>query len=212
MLMDARVSDTPTDDELRRYVLANARMSAIAWAVPNSEFADGMLAPDYVATLRAFPLVGGSLFVEKVLDSIGDALCRLNALPRDDPFWEGRNPRPTLYKLRDFNAHVLRSNPDDVRALWTQAALYVFHGSTNFGQKQWRRLHYVGQFDVRWPILAALATELNADPTSTEIAELLDRLEVVDDARAFLATFDACGDAGIVAWRDAVIEALGPPA
>jgi hypothetical protein len=206
--MSERLSETPSDEELRAYVLANAKMSAIAWSIPDSEFADGTLATDFLASLRAFPLVGGALFVQRLLDTLVEALRRLNALPRDDPFWQGRNPRPTLYKLRDFNAAILRANPDDRLALWTQAALYVLHGSTNFGPKQWRRLHYVGDFDVRWPVLAALVTELNAEPTVEALAELLDRVEAVDEARAFLATFDACGDPWIIGWRDAVIAAL----
>jgi hypothetical protein len=206
--MNERLSETPSSDELRAYVLENAKMSAVAWCVPNSEFADGKLAPEYLASLRAFPLVGGALFVQRLLDALVEALERLNALSRDDPFWGGRNLRPTLLKLRDHNAEILRKNPDDRVALWAQAALYVLHGSTNFGPKQWRRLHYVGDFDVRWPVLAALATELNADPTAEALAELLDRVEAVPEAREFLATFDACGDAWIVAWRDAVVAAL----
>jgi hypothetical protein len=208
--MSDRLSETPTDEELRAYVVANAKMSAIAWAIPDSEFSDGKLDPAYLASLRAVPLVGGGLFVAKVIDALAASLSRLNALPRDDAFWEGRNPRPTLYKLRDFNAHVVRKNPDDALALWSQAALYILHGSTNFGHKQWRRLHYVGDFDVRWPIIAALVTELNADPTVEALAELLDRVGAVDEAKAFLATFDACGDPWIVNWRDAVLAALEP--
>lgn len=206
--MADRLSETPTDDELREYLIDHAKMSAIAWGIPDSEFSTGKLDPVYVASLRAFPQVGGGLFFQKVLDILLDALRRLNAVPRDDPFWDDQNKRPTLYKLRDFNARVIQKNPNDALALWTQAAFYILHGSTNFGHKQWRRLHHIGGFDVSWPILAALVTEINADPTVEQLAELLDRIELVDEARAFLATFDACGDPWIVEWRDAVLAAL----
>lgn len=203
-----RLGETPSDDELRDYLLANAKMSAIAWAVPDSEFAEGTLDPAYLASLRAVPLIGGALFVQRLLDVLLEALRRLNALERDDPFWEGRNPRPTLYKLRDFVAAILRREPNDVPALWAKVALYVLHGSTNFGAKEWRRLHSVGPLDVRWPVLAALLTELNAEPTVEALAELVDRIDARMDARAFLATFDACGDPWIIGWRNAVVDAL----
>ncbi len=206
--MTHRLSETPSDAELREYLMENAKMSAIAWAIPDSQFSDAKLAPDYVASLRAFPKVGGGLFVRLVLDKLTDALRRLNDLPRDNPFWDERNRRPTLYKLRDFTHNIIAKNPDDELGVWTQAALYILHGSNNFGQKQWRRLHYIGNFDVSWPILAAIMTELNADPTVEQLVELLDRIEMVDEAKAFLATFDACGDPWIVEWRDAVVTAL----
>lgn len=206
--MTPRLSEAPTDEELREYLLANVKMSPIAWNFPDSEFSTAKLAPDYVASLRAFPLVGGSLFLQRVVDALFAGLQRLNGLPRDDPFWESRNPRPTLYKLRDFAAKTVQRDPNDVVALWTQVGLYILHGSRNFGAKQWRRLHYVGQFDVTWPILAALVTEINADPTVEPLTELLDRIEMKEEARAFLRTFDACNDPWIIEWRDAVLAAL----
>jgi hypothetical protein len=183
-------------------------MSALAWAIPGSEFADGKLAPTYLASLRAIPSIGGELLVRRVLETLHRALVRLNGLPRDDPFWGERNARPTLYKLRDFNASILRKSPDDELALWTQIALGLVHGSASLGSKQWRRLHASVGIDVQWPVLTALVTELNAEPTVAELAELVDRLELATEARAFLGTFDACGDPWIIGWRDDVLAAL----
>lgn len=204
-----RLNETPSDDELREYLLETARMSPIAWAFEGSEFREDRLHPDYVRSLRAFAAwPGGAAFFAKVLDTLHAALVRLNAVPRDDPFWATKNRRPTLYKLRDYNAHVLQKNPDDALALWTQAALYILHGSTNFGHKQWRRLHYVGEFDVAWPILAALVTELNAEPTGQALYELIDRIEEYDGARAVLRSLDATDDPWILRWRDDMLGAL----
>jgi hypothetical protein len=208
--MDERLSEAPSDEELREYLMDNLRMSAIAWHFPDSQFSTGHLDPRYLSSLRAYPLVGGGLFLERIVETLSAALRRLNAVPRDDPFWETRNKRPTLYKLRDYNYHIFKKNPDDPLTLWTQAALFIVHGTNNFGAKQWRRLHYVGEFDVSWPILAALVTELNAEPTAEQLVELLDRIEMVDEALAFLKTFDACGDDWIVEWRDGVVKALTP--
>ena len=198
----------PTDEELREYLLAIVKMSPIAWNFAGSEFNQEHLDADFVRSLRAFAGFGEGAFVARVFDSLLDALRRLNALPRDDPFWEGRTKAPTIYKLRDYNHHVLRKNPDDVDALWTQAALYLLHGSTNFGQKQWRRLHYAGHFDVSWPILAALVTELNSGPTGEELVELIDRIEAASDAKRFLRSLDATHDPWILTWRDEILAAL----
>jgi hypothetical protein len=207
----ARLNERPSDDELGAYLLETIRMSPIAWSVPDSEFDSEKLDPGFVASLRAFAaLPSGAAFLAKVREVLHDALRRLDAVSRDDPFWEGRNLRPTLYKLRDYNARIISKNPDDAEALWTQAALYILHGSTNFGQKQWRRLHYVGRFDVAWPILAALVTELNAGPTGDALVELVDRIEVVDEAKSFLQSLDATGDPWIIGWRDDVLAALEP--
>jgi hypothetical protein len=206
--MDDRLTETPTDEELRDYLLDNVRMSAIAWSVPGSEFRSDRLNPTYVASLGAATALARP-FLDRVVETLFAALQRLNGVPRTDAFWDERNRCPTLYKLRDYNYAIFKKNPDDRLTLWTQAALYILHGSTNFGAKQWRRLHYVGDFDVSWPILAALVTELNAESTVEALVELLQRVEVEDEARAFLATFDACGDAWIIEWRDAVLAALG---
>ena len=206
--MESRLSEAPSDEELRGYLMENLRMSAIAWHFPDSQFSEAHLAPTYVASLHAYPRVGGGLFLERIVSTLFAALKRLNDVPRNDEFWDERNKRPTLHKLRDFNYRVIKNNPDDPLALWAQAALFIVHGTNNFGAKQWRRLHNAGEFDVSWPILAALVTELNAEPTAEALAELLDRIEMVDEATAFLKTFDACGDEWIVAWRDGVLAAL----
>lgn len=206
--MEERLSETPSDEELREYLVATVKMSPIAWNFAGSEFSEEHLDPGFVGSLKAYASFGGGAFIAKVFETLLDALRRLNALSRDDAFWESRTKAPTLHKLRDFNHEILRKNPDDAEALWTQAALYILHGSTNFGQKQWRRLHYAGHFDVSWPILAALVTELNSAPTGEELVELIDRIEVAGEARSFLRSLDETGDPWILTWRDEVLAAL----
>ena len=207
--MEKRLSETPTDAELRDYLIATVRMSPLAWNFADSEFNDDKLDRGYVRTLRAFASsAGGSAFVARLVDTLHEALRRLNAIPRDDPFWSSRNKQPTLYKLRDLNAEILRKQPGDPLALWTQAALYLLHGSTNFGHKQWRRLHHEGDFDVSWPIMAALVTELNAEATGEALVELIDRIEEADAARAVLRSLDEVGDPWILEWRDGILAAL----
>lgn len=208
MSLPPQLSDHPTDEELREYLMRSIRMSAFAWAVDNSEFDPERLDAEYVATLTSLSRVGIHAFLTRVVEALYDQLKRLNDVPRDDPFWTNSTLRPTLYKLRDFNAGLYQKNPDDIGTLWAQAAMYLVHGSSNFGAKQWRRLHYNKTFDISWPILAALITELHADPTGNALVELIDRIEMIDEANVFLATLDAAGDPWVTAWRDAVREAL----
>ena len=206
--MQERLSETPTDEELREYLLEHARMSALAWSVEGSQFDYATVHQWYAATLRSVRGAGADEFVEKVIEALYEGLKRLNAVPRDDPFWESGNRRPTLFKLRDYNYRVTSKNPDDVGALWVQASLYLLHGSTNFGAKQWRRLHYNKRFDVSWPVMAALITELNSSPTGNELVELIDRIEMVDEAKAFLRSLDTGGDPWVDEWRDGVLSIL----
>lgn len=203
-----QLSDIPSDDELFAYLVGHLRRSAVAWHLEDSEFRGDLLDPGFVASLGAFSRIGGREFVDKLIDTLFDALRRLNATSRADDVWAGTNGRPTLFKLRDHIAEVLRSNPGDSLALWTQVALSIVHGSSNFGAKQWRRLNHEGLDDVRWPILAALVTELNASPTGNDLVELLDRTEQKSQALVFLATFDHCADPWILRWRDDIATAL----
>lgn len=200
--------EAPSDDHLREYLEANMRRSAIAWHYPDSDFRPDLVDPGFVASLRAFEVVGGGLFLDCVVDALFEALRRLNALPRTDELWSGTNGRPTLFKLRDHVACTLRAAPGDTAALWAQAGLHLVHGSSNFGAKYWRRLHHEGDADVRWPVLAALLTELNASPTGNELVELLDRTERQAEACAFLSSFDACGDPWVLRWRDDIVAGL----
>lgn len=202
------LSQVPSDDELFEYLVGHLRRSAVAWHLKDSEFRPDLLDASFVASLAAYSSIGGGEFVDRLIDSLFDSLRRLNATPRTDALWAGTNGRPTLFKLRDHLGAVLLKNPGDTLALWTHIALSVVHGSTNFGAKQWRRLHHEGLTDVRWSVLAALVTELNASPTGDELVELLDRTEQRIVAREFLATFDACLDPWILQWRDDVVEAL----
>jgi hypothetical protein len=207
-LSTEHLATIPTDDELFEYLVGHLRRSAIAWHLEDSEFRPDLLDAGFVASLSAFSAVGGRELLDKLIDTLFDALRRLNAMPRSDEIWVGTNGRPTLFKLRDHVAVVLGANPGDPLALWTQIALSIVHGSSNFGAKPFRRLHHEGVDDVRWPILAALVTELNSAPTGNELVELLDRTERRDEARVFLATFADCPDSWVRQWRDDVDAAL----
>jgi hypothetical protein len=94
-------------------------------------------------------------FSGRIRAAIYDGFRRLDSLPRDDPFWQGTNRRPTLSKLPDFCAKLLERDPGDARALWTMAAdeLITWVG---FNPNTWRRLIALEGLDASWPIYAAL--------------------------------------------------------
>jgi len=94
-------------------------------------------------------------FVEQLQFSVAAGFYRLDSLPREHPFWENTNRRPTFGKLRDFAEALLRHNPADQNAAWILATVEVLYGSNTFGLSGWRRLHDMGALDVRWPLNAA---------------------------------------------------------
>ena len=105
------LSQIPADDELFEYLVGHLRRSAVAWHLSDSEFRPDLLDAGFVASLGAFSAIGGSEFVDKLIDTLFDALRRLNATPRTDAIWAGTNgylddvPTP---KVREFEAGFYR--------------------------------------------------------------------------------------------------------
>jgi hypothetical protein len=96
-----------------------------------------------------------------VVQAIIDGFRRLDALPREHPFWNQTNRRPTRGKLREFCDHLLRENPGDVSALRTGVALEIFTFQ-NFDPNYWMQLHSLGQLRVSWPIWATVLSGTDA--------------------------------------------------
>ena len=90
-----------------------------------------------------------------VVHGIVDGFRKLDALPRQHPFWDQTNRRPTLFKLKLFCEHLLRDNPGDVAALRTALAFGILTFQ-DFHPRYWVQLHSIGQLHVSWPIYAAL--------------------------------------------------------
>src|SRR5262245_55311327 len=68
---------------------------------------------DIVADLKVFREVASRNKVPDdlahlVVKAIVDGLHRLDALPREEPFWDDTNRRPTLGKLREFCTHLVQ--------------------------------------------------------------------------------------------------------
>src|SRR5215212_8070613 len=52
-------------------------------------------------------------FAGRLREAIFVGFSRLDALPRDDPFWENTNRRPTRSKIRDLAGYVLKRGPKE---------------------------------------------------------------------------------------------------
>ena len=151
---------------------------------------------------------GCELFCAKASASIFECLCQLNHLPRTDPFWTNTNRRPTLYKLNDYCRLVLENNPQDTLALWTMAALAVTWGVDGFGYEQWKALHALDNFDVAWPICAALLQGGHAGISDAVLARLLLDIGAVEAAMPLLQRYADSDVGNIGAWAKRVLDAL----
>src|SRR5262245_57664333 len=67
--------------------------------------------------LEDCPYLDGD-FIDRIFHAVVAGLYRLDALPRDHPFWENTNRRPTFGKLAEFAEAILRYDPSDHHACW----------------------------------------------------------------------------------------------
>jgi hypothetical protein len=141
-------------------------------------------------------------------ESIFESACRLNRLPRSDPFWSKTNRRPTIHKLGDFCRLILDRNPQDRLALWTIAALDVSFGVDAFGCEQWKVLRTLDDFDVSWPICAALLQGGRAGISASNLAALLIDMDVVEAAEPHLQWYADLASPNISDWAKRVLELL----
>ena len=63
------------------------------------------------------------LLLQRFADYFRRGLELLDAVPRDDPFWDKTNNKATEYKMILWFSQVLEANPGDTEARWILAAL-----------------------------------------------------------------------------------------
>jgi hypothetical protein len=191
-------NEIPTDSELREYFLED-----FDYIVEGEMYTPAKLGVPELAA-------GCNRLIKKAGESIFASLQRLNRLERTDPFWRGTNRRPTVYKLREFCDVVLKENPGDVLALWTQLALDVVWGTTNgrFDLERLRRLRAAGKLEAEELICAELHIDFNSRGTASTTARLLRELGMSDEARPVLETGRRSADEAIVCWCKSVLAKL----
>ena len=144
-------------------------------------------------------------FIDAIFQAVVTGLYRLDALPRDHPFWENTNRRPTFAKLPEFAEAVLRYDPSDQHACWMLAAADVVNGANAFGLEAWRRLHQLGALEAAWPINATLHLWLQTGKDQlTLLSELLNSCGLQLAARNVLERLS--GDPQLSGWARRVIR------
>jgi hypothetical protein len=139
-------------------------------------------------------------FIRRIRWAVYDGFQRLDALPRDDPFWEGTNRRPTFHKLPDLCDKLLGMNPGDERALWTKAAAYVV-SFWNFDPALWLPFVAAGGLDASLPINAALYVDYSCGTDSVhQLVTLLDRTGLCPSALPILERLARSNDQFIKDW------------
>jgi len=116
-----------------------------------------------------------------------------------------------VYKLRGFCDVLLKENPGDVLALWTQLALDVVWGTSNgrFDLERLRQLRAAGELEAVELICAELHIEFGSGRrTASTTARLLRELGMSDEAKPVLATGRRSADGAIVKWCESVLANL----
>jgi hypothetical protein len=147
-------------------------------------------------------------FIQSMQEYFREAVRRLDALPRDDPYWDRTNRRPTQLKLPSFCARASREDPDHIPALWMMAAVEVING-WSFVPHTWIRLQEATQVDLGWPIYAALLGEsCGGYDTVPAILGLLAQSDPTFKARSELAWMVLSDDPNVSMWAGRVREGL----
>jgi hypothetical protein len=146
-------------------------------------------------------------FAARLRAALVGGLRRLDALPRDDPFWEGSNRRPTLGKLPDFANHVLGHAPQEEWACWLLAACSLWWCGSDFGLPGWEGLRRLGRLEAAWPVHAACHVWRNAgyDP-APDLISFLNAAGLGLAARSALEGIAERGDDGVAAWCGGIVR------
>src|SRR4051794_35332251 len=124
---------------------------------------------------------------------------RLDALPRDDPFWEGTNRRPTLGKMRAFCVKAHRDNPGDLQTLRILAVVLMMTGL--FDHEVWKRLLLAGEVEPTWVVHAALlAGYFGGGDTVSGLLALVREMGLWGEVRSAVDGLVRSGDPVAAAW------------
>ncbi len=131
---------------------------------------------------------------------------RLDRLPRDDPFWEGTNRRPTQYKMSDFCRKLADESPEDGQARLMQAAVQVLVGH-GFEPTAWGRLVSDGLADAAWPVYAALiGLRFGGYDTTPGLVRLLEGLGLSGGVRLALDALARAGEPSVREWVEEILD------
>lgn len=124
-------------------------------------------------------------FLDRITDDLIVCFRKLDTLPRDDPFWEGTNRRPTENKLGSFSKEAIGRSPEDPLAYRMRAAVQVLVGNY-FDPEIWMWLCSRERVDVSWPVYAGLIGVVGGYDTAPEVVRFLRQAGLCDEARTTL--------------------------
>jgi hypothetical protein len=128
-----------------------------------------------------------------------ECLRRLDALPREDPFWEGTNRRPTQGAMGKFLMDQFAAGNVDADAL-RMAAAYEYLIAQSFPPPTWSGLLRAGVRDASWPVYAALNGYDGGYDTVAPLAELLRGVGAAGPARSALERLRGSATAWVAEW------------
>lgn len=176
------VDEHPTDHELRVHLYASLPSTGLR--SPELLF-DGPVeqSPQPMDDVRVFRALGLHLLVAEGVEAVYRGLQRLNALPRNDPFWHNTNCRPTLGKLSSFLRSVVQENPSNHEARW---ALCVLSSTARPRPENWAVIFRSGWCELLSIYRLALLYELYGEETGEDFGRFVREVGAENDARPML--------------------------
>jgi hypothetical protein len=128
---------------------------------------------DFRSLYRRFADLGipgsvAGVFAARLLDCLRE----VDAQPREDPFWEGTNRRPTLWRMASWAHHRVAAEPADPAALTMAAACEAVYRH-EFWLPTWVALVGSGVWDASYAVYAALNGYDGGYDTEADLAEFL---------------------------------------
>jgi hypothetical protein len=150
-----------------------------------------------------------AIFEAKGRAGMLDSLRRLNRTPRTEIFWHNTNLRPTPYKLWDFCAGLVLSDPGDISALWTLAARYTVSDGM-FELPVWVQLFRHGGVSVEVVrFVATLLMGQSFEDTGEGYAQFVKAVGCREMAIRDLETLRGQGGEWLTEWITVVEKRLG---
>jgi hypothetical protein len=194
--------------------LAIAEITGFRSAVDDPRFRPDPVVFGWVAhDLRAFWSRSADFgmpegYIRAITAHFVGCLRALDALPRDDPFWDGTNRRPTGHKMGSFAATRSRDRPAGVPALWMTAAVQMV-ATQPFWPPVWKQLREAQGVDALWPLYAALHGYDGGYDTVPEVAAVLKESWPSGSAGPSLDRLTASGVPWISEWAGQVRQRCG---
>src|SRR5579859_4401015 len=113
--------ETPSQDELNAYLREHLARSMVAPFGMMPEQLSRSFPTGVAQAFISLRRLDGREFAERAFNAIFAGLNRMNSVPRNHPFWQNTNRRPTIYKLAEFCSVKLAEDPHDLDALWAAA-------------------------------------------------------------------------------------------